>query len=131
MPKEKIEMMIKLAASIEPSLKTFEDDGNYVKVRFKDNKTPKEQIIEDLHLVGIKEIDSIRSNKDCHVFTLKFRGTSQRKIIEDLEERAIRMSALKALNGWGGIKPTAEEQKFFDKENAKFAALKMRKTQND
>ena len=81
MPKEKIEMMIKLAASIEPSLKTFEDDGNYVKVRFKDSKTPKEQIIEDLHLVGIKEIDSIRSNKDCHVFTLKFRGTSQRKII--------------------------------------------------
>lgn len=110
-------------------IKHMEFEGNFVRFDF-DTSVSIDEADKNLKSAGITEIVSKYSNgisksEISPVFILKYQYSPQKKIIDNLEHRFVRMSALKTLLNYGGLQLTADEKAYFDKETAKAAALKM------
>ena len=107
------------------------NNGNFVRVYFKRPKDIKglEQAFAEM---GITDIVQEKSSKmsgtttDEYMFELKYRGSSQKKIIDDLEQKNERIKAWSVLRSWGGIQMTAAERAYFAKKDTELAATKFK-----
>lgn len=118
--------MTNLAAKIT----NFEHEANFVRIDFQAG-TDLNEIAEDLQALGIKDIvnkytNGIVKSEIRPVFILNYQYSPQKKLIDNLETKFIRMSALQKLWHHGGLSLDKDEQAYFDKLVACAAAAKVK-----
>ncbi len=117
--------MTNLAAKIT----NFEHEANFVRIDFQ-NGTDLNKTAEDLQALGITDIvnkytNGIVKSEIKPVFILKYQYSPQKRLIDNLEHKFVRMSALQKLWNYGGLSLDKDEQAYFDEITARAAAAKM------
>ena len=105
--------------------------GNYVRVYFKSPKNV-DDLKQSLMKMGITDIIQAKSSivsggrVEEYMFELNYRYSKQKGIIDDLEQKQVRIKAWSILRGWGGIQMNAAEKAYFAKKDTELAAAKLK-----